>query len=120
MVGRHKERDLQQKRERAAQRIDRLVVVDAIIGLEHHIPLVALECLFDMLYPRRQLQLPLMLLSLDRVGAVVEGQQQKIDAEAQREDRSAGIVNDAERCSVHRLKKQFQRAEQQLVQGLKR
>ena len=119
MVGCHKERDFQKERERAAQGIDRLIGVDAVIGLKHHIALVILEYLVDMLNTRGHLLVPIMLCSLDGIRAVIQGEQQEIETETQRNDGGAGIpVDNMKGDSVYDLKKQLQRAEQELIDCL--
>ena len=119
MVGRHKERNFQKERERAAQSIDRLIGVDAVIGLKHHIALVTLEHFVDVLNTRGHSLVPIMLCSLNGVCAVIQGEQQEIETETQRNDGGAGIpVDNVKGDSVYDLKKQLQRAEQELIDCL--
>ena len=118
VVGRDEERDLQHERQRALERVEGLVVVLAVVGLEHHEALVAGEALFDMRHPGREPLLDLPLLCLDGVRAPVERQQQEVHRQAQREDRESRVIQNQVGQAVDELEDQLERPDQQLIQAM--
>ena len=115
MIGRNKKRDLKRQRQRASEGINRLVVVLAVIGLQHHEALVAAEGLFDMVDPGSKLFLRRALLRLDRIRAAIERQQKGVERQAQGKDRQAAVIQNQIRQRIDQLENQFKRPDQQLV-----
>ena len=107
VIGGDEERDLQNQCDRAPEGVDRLVVVLAVEGLGHHVALVALEGLLDVLEERGHLFLPVLLFALDLVGAVIERQQQEVDGKAQGDDGRTAVAQIEEGERIDRL--QYQR-----------
>ena len=119
MKGRHEEGNFQKQRQGTAQGIDGLIRMKAVIGLQHHVALIALEHLVDMFDAWRHALFPLPLRFLDGVGPVIQRQQQKVEAEAQRNDGGAGIpVDNMKGDPVDDLKEELQRAKQKLIDRL--
>ena len=93
--------------------------MNPVVGLQHHVTLIALENRFDMVDAGRHQAFPFPFFPLDRIGAGIERKQQKIEAETQRNDGGAGIaVNNMKGDAVDDFKKQLQRAKQKLINRL--
>ena len=82
VVGDNEERYLQKQRYRAAQHIQRAVVVLAVIGLQNHRALVAAKGFLDMGYAVVQPRLGQPFLLLKRVGSAVKRQHKQIHRQA--------------------------------------
>ena len=117
-VGGDEKRHLQQKGQGAPQGIEGLVAVLPVIGLQHHKPLVAGKCLFDMRHPRGELLLLGTLLVLDGVCPVVQGQQQHIHYQAHGQDGETHTVEKALGIGKYVFENQNQRSNEQLVQRM--
>ena len=86
MVRCDEKRNLKQEREQSAQGIEWAVVVFAVVGLEHHEALVALERLFYPVHPVGESFLRVALLLLHRVRPAVERQRKEADCHAHPND----------------------------------
>ena len=81
----------------------------AIIGLQHHKPLIAVICLFDMGYSCLHRLFQAALVFLYVVCTPIQRQQKKIHDQAHYNDRDAGIVNIDHCIPVYNLKQDFKR-----------
>ena len=117
VVGGDEEGDLQQQRYRALQRVPGLVAVLAVVGLQYHEPLVALEDLLDL--PDAGLQPGRLhpLLLLEGVGAAVQRQHQQVDRQAEQRDQQRDVCGDVAIADAEdQVEQQRQRAEYQFVE----
>ena len=81
----------------------------AIVGLEHHVALVALEGLLDVVDAERQFLFPCPFFGLDRVRPVIKRQQEKIYDKTQREDARTTASQNGECCIIYSFEKKRQR-----------
>ena len=70
--------DLQKKRHRTPERIDRLVIILPVVCLKHHVALVTLKCLLDVTDKRLHCFLSVTLFLLYGIGASVKRKEQKV------------------------------------------
>ena len=77
-----KERDLQKKGSRALKSINRLIVIDLIVFLEHHEALIALKSGLDVLDHGSHPDLDITLFGLKFIGALIEREDQEVNCKA--------------------------------------
>ena len=80
------------------------VVILAIVGLEHHHALVALECFLDLSDPGSQALFDLALLCLHGISPVIQRKYEDVDYKTQDYDRKSGIGEQSVYDRKHHLK----------------
>ena len=68
-------------------------MVDAVVFLEHHEALIAFKCLLGSLDSVSHLSLDVSLFGLKFIGTFVEREDQKIDRDAQENDRQTFVAD---------------------------
>ena len=112
---RDEKRNFKQQRHRTAQSVIGLVVILAVVGLQHHKAFIALKDLPDMVNTRLEPFEPYPFLFLHCVGAPVKGKYQKIDRKAEGNYRKTFVIGHAVHHRIHSVKKQYKGTENQVV-----
>ena len=99
--------DLQKQGKRTAEGVDRFIMVFPIIGLDHHKPLIPMECLIDMGDPFIHSLLDVSLFFLEFIRLFVHGHDHEIHHQAYRDDRYSGILNRPVGNTENSLQDQF-------------
>ena len=92
MIGGNEKRDLQKQRNRAAERVDRPVIILPVVFGEHHETFVALKGAADVVHPRCHLPLFVSLVFLHGIGFFVHRQNQQVHDQTDCDDGQPRIV----------------------------
>ena len=116
IICRDKERDLQKKRRRTAEGIDRGVVILAVEGLKDHEALVSGEGLLQMRDTGSHFLPRIPLRGLQLIRPLIEGQHEEIYRDTQHDDRQALVSDQTVGDREDRLEKELERSDKSGVE----
>ena len=105
LICRDKKRHLQKQRNRALERIRRLIVILPVIGLKHHKAFIPTEGFANVLDPRAHPCFLRSLRLLHGIRSPIQRQNQEVHDQTQHDDRKSRILYKIIRPAVNHLKK---------------